>query len=340
MVAPFVLLLGAIAVLPLIPATAHWWESNLHRFYVAGGLAAITLVYYLTLHAHPLEAHWPAPHVAPPSPGGPNFAQTGEVLANAILSEYVPFIVLLFSLYTISGGIRIEGDLPAHPLTNVAFLAAGARAGEFHRHDRRGDAVDPSAAGNQPRAKTRQAHGHLLHFHRVQLRRLPAAAGRSAAVPGLPDGRAVSVDARALEGVALRQRRAAGDLLSLGSLLVLSARDGRPTSPATKPAVHRLRFGGVWPNAAAAGRRDPFGGAAGPRQAVARHRLASVAVSAGGRAIGAGGRCRWRWAPAMRGGRTASTTRPIIEVAVLFFGIFICMQPALQILASRGRTWG
>ena len=35
-VVPFVLLLGAIAVLPLMPATEHWWESNLHRFYVAG----------------------------------------------------------------------------------------------------------------------------------------------------------------------------------------------------------------------------------------------------------------------------------------------------------------
>jgi len=126
MVMPFILLLGAIALLPLIPATTHWWESNLHRFYVAGGLAAITLVYYLTLHAHPVAAHWPAPHVALSSPGGLNLVQTGEVLANAILNEYVPFIILLFSLYTISGGIRIEGDLPAHPLTNGAFLAVGA----------------------------------------------------------------------------------------------------------------------------------------------------------------------------------------------------------------------
>ncbi len=55
MVTPFALLLGAIAVLPLIPATEHWWESNLHRFYVAAGLAAITLLYYLTLHAQPLR---------------------------------------------------------------------------------------------------------------------------------------------------------------------------------------------------------------------------------------------------------------------------------------------
>ena len=27
-VTPFVLLLGAIAVLPLIPSLAHWWEKN------------------------------------------------------------------------------------------------------------------------------------------------------------------------------------------------------------------------------------------------------------------------------------------------------------------------
>src|SRR5262245_47081671 len=37
-VTPFVLLLAGIAVLPLIPQTAHWWESNWNRFKVAGGL--------------------------------------------------------------------------------------------------------------------------------------------------------------------------------------------------------------------------------------------------------------------------------------------------------------
>ena len=135
------LLLGAIAVLPLMPATGHWWDNNLHRFYVAGGLAAHHVGLLLAAARSSDPAHWPAPHVALPSAGGLNLAQTGEVLANAILSEYVPFIMLLFSLYTISGGIRIEGDLPAHPLTNCAFLAAGGRVGELHRHDRRRDAA-------------------------------------------------------------------------------------------------------------------------------------------------------------------------------------------------------
>ena len=33
---PFVCLLAAIAVLPLLPATEHWWENNWHRFLRGG----------------------------------------------------------------------------------------------------------------------------------------------------------------------------------------------------------------------------------------------------------------------------------------------------------------
>jgi Na+/H+ antiporter NhaD/arsenite permease-like protein len=132
MVTPFVLLLAAIAVLPLIPATEHWWESNLNRFRVAALLGGLTLLYYMFLHEIPVVPHWPG-HGAPvePNSGGLNYAVTWTVLANAILSEYVPFIMLLFSLYTISGGIRIWGDLPAHPLTNSAFIAAGGILASF-----------------------------------------------------------------------------------------------------------------------------------------------------------------------------------------------------------------
>ncbi len=40
--------------------------------------------------------------------------------------EYVSFIVLLAGLYAISGGIRLTGDLEATPLTNTTFLALGS----------------------------------------------------------------------------------------------------------------------------------------------------------------------------------------------------------------------
>jgi Na+/H+ antiporter NhaD/arsenite permease-like protein len=128
---PFVLLLAAIALLPLIPATAHWWESNLNRFKVAAGLALLTLLYYAFLHSGAIEGHWPAHHVVSPTSGRLNLEFVNTILANAMLQEFVPFIVLLFSLYTISGGVRLAGDLRATPITNVIFMAVGAFLASF-----------------------------------------------------------------------------------------------------------------------------------------------------------------------------------------------------------------
>src|SRR6266480_3529653 len=48
-----------------------------------------------------------------------------SVLA-ATAEDYVSFIVLLAGLYVISGGILLRGDLEATPVTNTAFLALGA----------------------------------------------------------------------------------------------------------------------------------------------------------------------------------------------------------------------
>jgi len=131
-VTPFALLLLAIAILPLVPATAHWWESNLHRFYVAAILGLVTLGYYLLGFQQPVEAHWPAHAVVSPAADAAVQWELGwTVFANAMFHEYIPFIVLLLSLYTISGGIRIEGNLAAHPLTNTTFLVTGGLLASF-----------------------------------------------------------------------------------------------------------------------------------------------------------------------------------------------------------------
>src|SRR5712691_7660721 len=45
--------------------------------------------------------------------------------------EYVSFITLLAALYVISGGVRLRGDLVATPLTNTGFLAAGSVLASF-----------------------------------------------------------------------------------------------------------------------------------------------------------------------------------------------------------------
>lgn len=131
MATPFLLLLGSIALLPLLRFSAHWWESNLHRFYVAAALATATLAYYAFLHGRPVEGHWPVHSFVEPTASGPQWHIATTVLMNAILGEYVPFIVLLFSLYTISGGIRAEGNLAPRPETNALFIAVGGALASF-----------------------------------------------------------------------------------------------------------------------------------------------------------------------------------------------------------------
>ena len=107
---PFIALLGCIAILPLLPATHHWWENNLNRLGVALACGGAALVYYFFAD-------------------GPQ--RILPVLNHAVPAEYVPFIVLLFSLYVISGGICLKGDLAAHPSTNTGFLAVGAIIASF-----------------------------------------------------------------------------------------------------------------------------------------------------------------------------------------------------------------
>ncbi|MDB5601527.1 MAG: Citrate transporter [Xanthobacteraceae bacterium] len=45
--------------------------------------------------------------------------------AHAMLAEYISFIVLLFALYVVAGGILVTGNLRGTPLTNTAILALG-----------------------------------------------------------------------------------------------------------------------------------------------------------------------------------------------------------------------
>jgi len=107
---PFVGLLLCIAVLPLVHRTAHWWEHNRNRLIVALGFGVLTLSYYAMAY---------------------DARKIFTVLEHAVLAEYIPFMVLLFSLYVISGGICLKGDLAAHPATNTAFLAVGAFIASF-----------------------------------------------------------------------------------------------------------------------------------------------------------------------------------------------------------------
>lgn len=104
MVIPFALLLGAIAATPFMPhKLLHWWEDNTNRLKVAVALA-IPVVIYMYLYFD---------------------APTATATIWHSLKEYISFVVLLFTLYTISGGIHLQGNLVGSPVVNLIFLTIG-----------------------------------------------------------------------------------------------------------------------------------------------------------------------------------------------------------------------
>ena len=50
---------------------------------------------------------------------------SAALVAHALLAEFIPFVVLLFALYTVSGGILVWGNLHGSPALNTGLLALG-----------------------------------------------------------------------------------------------------------------------------------------------------------------------------------------------------------------------
>jgi Na+/H+ antiporter NhaD/arsenite permease-like protein len=103
---PFAGLLLSIALLPLI--TPHFWERHFGKIAAFWALALIL----------------PSAFVFGP------WTAAAEVL-HALLLDYLPFILLLFTLFVVAGGIRISGNLVGTPATNTAILAFGTLSASF-----------------------------------------------------------------------------------------------------------------------------------------------------------------------------------------------------------------
>ncbi len=124
-VVPFAVLLGCIAILPVIPRTVHWWENNWNRLTVSLSCAGATLAYYGFFYQGTISNH--LTHGA----SVPGISTAMTVLANAWLVEYIPFLTLLFSLYVISGGIVIEGSMLGRPAVNCGLIGIGTVMASF-----------------------------------------------------------------------------------------------------------------------------------------------------------------------------------------------------------------
>ena len=95
---PFVLMLLMIAVAPLF--MNHWWEKNQNKLIVSLVLGVPTAIYLIVVGLT-------------------------HNLTHQLLFDYVPFIILLGALFTVTGGIHLKGDIEAKPAINTLFLGIG-----------------------------------------------------------------------------------------------------------------------------------------------------------------------------------------------------------------------
>lgn len=95
---PFGIMLLMIAIGPLV--AEKFWEKNMNKLIVSlvlGVPTAVCLIIGGMMHE----------------------------LEHQLLYDYVPFIILLLALFVITGGIHLSGDIKAKPWINTTFLGVG-----------------------------------------------------------------------------------------------------------------------------------------------------------------------------------------------------------------------
>ncbi|RHD03929.1 sodium:proton antiporter [Roseburia inulinivorans] len=97
---PFAGLLLCIAVMPLVKP--EWWEKH----------QALAVIVWSLLFI--------IPSIVLNGAG-----ETTETVLECIVNDYLTFIVLLFGLFCVSGNITLEGNLAGSPAVNALFLAFG-----------------------------------------------------------------------------------------------------------------------------------------------------------------------------------------------------------------------
>ena len=103
---PFAGLLLSIALVPLL--AGEFWHNHFGKiaaFWTLAIIAPLLVVYGGSIAAYEL--------------------------LHTVLLEYIPFIILIFALYTISGGVYVGGNLHGSPVTNTVLLIVGWALASF-----------------------------------------------------------------------------------------------------------------------------------------------------------------------------------------------------------------
>ena len=316
-VGPFVLYLLLIATLPLF--FSAFWEHNRNKLVVALILSA-PVVGYLII-----------------SKGGEGGAELFHTAC-----DYASFIALLGALFTISGGVCLRGSLVGSSFVNLGFLAVGSVLGSII------GTTGASVLLIRPLLRANAKRGYVTHIAVFFIFIVSNAAGLLTPLgdPPLFLGFLRGVPFTWTLRLFLPWAFVNGILLALFFLidrfLLLREKRRRPTHSLPQFPLPDddgpLRIEGtlnlVWLVAIVA---FVFGiGSVGTRllgdsglrslvQVAGLVGLAALSLLTTARAIHE--RNRFNWAP-------------IIEVAVVFVGVFLTMIPALSFLAERGASLG
>ncbi len=125
----------ALLALALFPGLGHASEIDGASLGLTWGIPFVGILLSIALfpllasniwhhHFGKITALWTLGFLVPFALSFGNETTLG-IIAHALLTEYLPFIILLLSLYTISGGILVWGNLHGSPRMNVSLLAIG-----------------------------------------------------------------------------------------------------------------------------------------------------------------------------------------------------------------------
>lgn len=100
---PFVAMLLCIAIAPLV--AEEKWEKNLNKFAVSMVLGSVVAIWMVANNNAENEFT--------------------HKLVHQMVFDYIPFILLLTALFVVTGGIHVKGDIQATPKVNTLILAIG-----------------------------------------------------------------------------------------------------------------------------------------------------------------------------------------------------------------------
>ncbi|MFZ5576989.1 MAG: sodium:proton antiporter [Pseudomonadota bacterium] len=130
--------LGMVGLLGLVPlgasaATAHspdpatlslWWGLPFAAMLLSIALMPLFAAKVWHHHQGKIAALWAALFLLPFAASF-GVQATFDAALHTLLHEYLPFVILLTALYTVSGGIAVRGNLHGSPGQNTLLLAIG-----------------------------------------------------------------------------------------------------------------------------------------------------------------------------------------------------------------------